>query len=332
MQSYLRTKAHDYGSYRGTMELKANSSNNTIFADADGDTAYFQGNFIPRRDTRFDWSKPVDGADPDTEWHGLLSVDETPHLLNPKTGWLYNSNNWPWSAAGPSSPKKEDYPAYVENGGESARGRHAIRVLENRKDFTLDSLIAAAYDSYLPWFEKPIPALVNAWEQNPAGNPVKSKLGEQIALLRAWDLRWGVTSVATSLAVFWGEEIRRESAPKRERRVCPSKITPAAKCRLSNFSSRWRRHPTNSSRTSGTGRRRGATSIDFNGSRATSCSLSTMPARPFPSASRPRCGDRSPHSVRARILERSGMAPAGTALWQWLNSAIACEPRGDGGR
>ncbi len=79
----------------------------------------------------------------------MLSVDETPHLLNPKSGWLYNSNNWPWSAAGPSSPKKEDFPVYVETGGESARGLHAIRVLQDKKDFTVSSLIAAAYDSYL---------------------------------------------------------------------------------------------------------------------------------------------------------------------------------------
>jgi acyl-homoserine lactone acylase PvdQ len=208
-QSYTRTKAKDYKSYRQTMELKANSSNNTIFADADGDIAYFHGNFIPRRDTSFDWTKPVDGSTPATEWHGLLSVDETPHLLNPKSGWLYNTNNWPWSAAGPSSPKKEDYPAYVENGGESARGLHAIRVLQNAKDFTLDSLIAAAFDSYLPWFEKPIPALIKAWDKAPSDNPLKAKIAEQIALLRAWDLRWSVTSVPTSLAVFWGEDVRR---------------------------------------------------------------------------------------------------------------------------
>jgi len=109
-QSYARTKAKDYKSFRQTLELKANSSNNTIFADADGDIAYFHGNFIPRRDTRFDWTKPVDGSDPATEWQGLLAVDETPHLLNPKSGWLYNSNNWPWSAGGPSSPKKETFP------------------------------------------------------------------------------------------------------------------------------------------------------------------------------------------------------------------------------
>ncbi len=208
-QSYLRTKATDYKSYLKTMELKANSSNNTIFADADGDIAYFHGNFIPRRDTSFDWTKPVDGANPATEWKGLLSVDESPHLLNPKSGWLYNSNNWPWSGAGASSLKKEDYPAYVENGRESARGLHAVRVLENKKDFTLDSLIAAAFDSYLTWFDKPLPALIRAWDQTPSSNPLKQSVAGQIELLRSWDHRWGVDSVPTSVAVFWGEEIQR---------------------------------------------------------------------------------------------------------------------------
>jgi acyl-homoserine-lactone acylase len=209
MQSFTRTKAKDYKSFRQTMELKANSSNNTIFADADGDIAYFHGNFIPRRDTSFDWTKPVDGSNPATEWQGLLSVDETPHLLNPKSGWLYNSNNWPWSGAGSSSLRKQDYPAYVETGTESARGLHAVRVLQDKKDFTIDSLTAAAYDSYLPWFEKTLPALVRAWDGASDTDPLKSKLTEQISLLRTWDLRWGVASVPTSLAVFWGENIRQ---------------------------------------------------------------------------------------------------------------------------
>jgi acyl-homoserine-lactone acylase len=208
-QSYLRTKATNYKSYLQTMELKANSSNNTIFADADGDIAYFHGNYIPRRDTKYDWTKPVDGSTPATEWQGLLNIDETPHLLNPKSGWLYNTNNWPWSAAGPSSPKKEDYPAYVESGGESARGLHAVRVLSDKKDFTLDSLIAAAYDSYLTWFEKPIPALLKAWDTAPDSNPLKGRTAEQIAVLRKWDLRWSVDSVATSLAISWADQARR---------------------------------------------------------------------------------------------------------------------------
>ncbi len=204
MQSYSRTKARTYKEYRETMELKANSSNNTIFADADGDIAYFHGNYIPRRDPSFDWTKPVDGTNPATEYKGLLTIDETPHLLNPATGWIYNSNDWPWQAAGESSPKKADYPAYVEQGGASARGRHAVMLLEKKKDFTLESLNAAAYDSYLPGFETRIPALIQAWDATPV-----AELAEQIKVLRGWDLRWGVDSVATSLAVFYGEEMRR---------------------------------------------------------------------------------------------------------------------------
>ena len=47
-QSYSRTKAKNYKAFRETMELHTNSSNNTIFADADGDIAYFHSNFIPQ--------------------------------------------------------------------------------------------------------------------------------------------------------------------------------------------------------------------------------------------------------------------------------------------
>ena len=263
-QSYTRTKAKDYKSFRQTMELKANSSNNTIFADADGNIAYFHGNFIPRRDTRFDWTKPVDGSNPATEWKGLLSVDETPNLLNPKSGWLYNANNWPWSAAGPSSPKQRDYPGYVEKGGESPRGRHAIRVLQNKKDYTVDSLIAAAYDSYLPWFEKPIPALVKAWDNAPAADALKTKLERQIGLLRRWDLRWGVSSVPTSLAVFWGEDVRRKVTADASGAGMPDEDSSAKKPRRIYCCGRYPRHPINSRLTSAGGIHLGARSIDFN--------------------------------------------------------------------
>jgi pimeloyl-ACP methyl ester carboxylesterase len=82
---------------------------------------------------------------------------------------------------------------------------HAIRLLKDKKDFTPDSLIAAAYDSYLPWFDKTIPALIKASDAAPV-----DRLAEQIRVLRAWDFRWAVDSVPTSLAIFWGEEIRRQ--------------------------------------------------------------------------------------------------------------------------
>lgn len=212
-QSFMRTKAKNYKEFRQTFELHTNSSNNTIYADADGNIAYFHANFIPRRSLKFDWSKPVDGSDPESDWQGLLTFDEAPNLLNPATGWLYNSNNFPWSAAGASSRKQADFPKYVDYGIESARGRHAIKVLENRRDFTLDRLRDAAYDSYLPWFEKTVPALVKAWNELPQNDPRKAKLKDQITVLRDWNLRWATDSVPTSLAVFWGTEMLRTIPP-----------------------------------------------------------------------------------------------------------------------
>lgn len=221
MQSYARTKAKNLTEFRKIMELHANSSNATLYADADGNIAYFHPNFIPRRDPKLDWTTPVDGSDPATDWGKLLTFDESPHVINPATGWVYNSNNWPWSAAGASSLKQADYPKYVDNGTENARGRHAIMLLENKKGFTLESLQAAAYDSYLPWFEKPIPALVKAWDGLPQDDPMKGKLSDQIRMLRDWDLRWSTASVPTALAVFWGWDMSAKTARDARRMGLP---------------------------------------------------------------------------------------------------------------
>ena len=208
IQSFTRMKARDLKSFRQTMELHTNSSNNTTFADADGDIAYFHSNFIPRRDTSFDWTHPVDGSDPRTEWRGVLSVDESPNAINPPNGWVFNSNNWPWSAAGANSPKRENFPRYVEiSTEESPRGRHALKVLPDKKDFTIASLISAAYDSWLPSFARMIPGLLESYDRLPASDALKASLRGEIDALRGWDYRWGTNSIPTSLAVFWGEDV-----------------------------------------------------------------------------------------------------------------------------
>jgi acyl-homoserine-lactone acylase len=206
-QSYMRTKATNYRGFRDTLELHTNSSNNTVFADGEGNIAYFHANFIPRRDPSFDWTKPVDGSNPATEWKGVLSIDESPNVLNPPNGWIQNTNNWPYSAAGRNSPKRSDYPAYVETGAENPRGIHAVRVLDGRKDFTAASLIAAAFDTALPEFDLLVPTLLQAYADAKPGDPLRAKLAEPVAQLRAWDRRWSVSSVPTTLAVLWGEEL-----------------------------------------------------------------------------------------------------------------------------
>jgi acyl-homoserine-lactone acylase len=217
-QSYLRTKAKNYREFARTMELHTNSSNNTVFADAEGNIAYFHANFIPKRDARFDWDRPVDGSSPATEWGDVLSVADSPNVLNPSNGWIQNTNNWPYSAAGPNSAKRSDYPRYVDTGTETPRGVHAMAVIhgkDGKKDFTLESLIAAAFDSRLPAFDILIPGLLQAYDRARPANPLKARLAEQIEALRTWDRRWSPASVATSLAVFWGDALwRRTNTPE----------------------------------------------------------------------------------------------------------------------
>jgi len=213
IQSYTRTKARDYAAFRKIMELHSNSSNNTVFADARGNIAYLHSNYIPRRDTAFDWTEPVDGSNPATDYRGVLSFDETPNAVNPAVGWVYNSNNWPWSAAGPDSPRRADYPRYVETGTEeTARGYHALRVLAHPASWSMHALVAAGFDSYLPAFERLLPPLVRAYDRLPTSDSLRERLADEVAELRGWDYRWGAGSVATSLAVFWGSDLLRRVA------------------------------------------------------------------------------------------------------------------------
>jgi len=206
-QSFLRTKTTDYASFLKVAAYNADSSNNTLFADDKGEIAFLAPQFIPKRDNRFDYTKPVDGSDPATDWQGNTPFEETPHLLNPPNGWAFNTNDWPYSAAGPYSPKKTDFPRYMDMFGENGRGLHATRLLTAKRDWTLEGLRAAAYDSYLPVFERLLPGLIAAYDALPQADPLKTKLAEPIAALRAWDLRWGADSIPTSVAVFWGEAI-----------------------------------------------------------------------------------------------------------------------------
>jgi acyl-homoserine-lactone acylase len=204
-QSWLRSKASDYASYIKVAELQANASNNTLFADDKGEIAYLHPQFMPRRDDRFDYTKPVDGSDPATDWHGLLSLDELPHVVNPPNGWVMNTNDWPYSAAGPYSPKREDFPRYLDTVGENPRGIHATLLLTGRQGFTLESLISLAFDSYLPEFARQLPILFHDYDSLSTNDPLKPKLAGPIALLRGWDDRWGIASMPTTLAVYWGD-------------------------------------------------------------------------------------------------------------------------------
>lgn len=206
-QSFQRTKANSYDEFRAAMELLTNSSNNTVYADADGNIAYFHGNFIPRRNPGYDWERPVDGSVRATEWQGLHPLEEHITLLNPANSWIQNTNNSPVNAAGPFSPRLENFPDYMVNNPENARGINAARVLQNRTDFTVERLLEAAYDPLLVAFEPLLPALERAWQSLPDGDPRRAVLEDPVMLLVNWDRRYSLESTATTLAHYWGQNL-----------------------------------------------------------------------------------------------------------------------------
>jgi acyl-homoserine-lactone acylase len=208
-QSYLRTKATDLGSFMRVSDLKANSSNNTVYADDAGNIAVLTPQFMPRRDNRFDYTNTVDGSNPATDWQGLHAVSELPNTINPPTGWTFNSNDWLYSAAGPYSPKPNAFPKYLDMAGENYRTVHATRLLTQPGQWSLDRLQATAFDSAQPSFEVLVPMLVKAWRALPAKDPRRSGFASPISALDKWDKRWSITSVPNTVAQFWGDELTK---------------------------------------------------------------------------------------------------------------------------
>ena len=212
IQSYSRTKARNLAEYKKVMErtptrrttrsmrtptATSRTSTRTSFPSA------IRSSTGPSRSTAA--TRPPSGT-------ACCRSTRRRTCVNPPNGWVYNTNNYPFSAAGAEhSPKQKDFPAYVDSGSENPRGIHAIRVLDGKKGFTLDSLIAAAYDSYLPEFEVQIPLLLKAYDAAPASNPLKAKLAEPIALLQGLGLSLG-GDVGADLG---GDFLRRGSVAAR---------------------------------------------------------------------------------------------------------------------
>ena len=199
-QSFTRTKTSNYDAFYKMMDIRTNSSNNTVYADADGTIAYYHGNFIPKRNEKFDYTKPVDGSNPETDWNGIHELKDNIMVKNPPNGWIQNCNSTPFTCADEYSPKKEDYPEYMSSFPENFRGMHAIPLLQKAENLTLDTLIELAYDTYLPGAEILISGLLEASEMA----SVKSQEAkEALALLKGWNFRVSVNSVEMTLAQFY---------------------------------------------------------------------------------------------------------------------------------
>ena len=208
IQSWQRTKAKGFADFKTIMELRGNTSNNTVFADNRGHIAYWHGNFVPKRDKNINWSKVVDGSSSATEWKGKHSLDEIVHVYDPKSNYIQNCNSTPYTCSDSSSPEKQNYPAYMAPDGENFRGINAVRVLRNENNFTLDKIIAAGYDTKLTAFEVLVPALLNAYQKNVSpSDSLYLPLMLPISILKKWDYHCAENSIATTIAIEWAQKL-----------------------------------------------------------------------------------------------------------------------------
>jgi acyl-homoserine-lactone acylase len=224
IEAWQITKANNFSEYKTAMGIRANTTNNTVYADDQGNIAYWHGNFMPKRDTAYNWLQPVDGTVSATEWKGLHELDEIVHVYNPATGWIENCNSTPFTSSGISSPDRTKYPRYMAPDGQNFRALNAARLLGDAHGLTLDSLIAKGYDHYLTAFDRLLPPLFQAYAERSAdpgsvggvggvGDSLEAALREPIGVLRQWDKRSGVNSVATTLAIEWAGRMAKY-APK----------------------------------------------------------------------------------------------------------------------
>jgi acyl-homoserine lactone acylase PvdQ len=211
LESWLITKANTFAGYKKAMGLLSNATNNTVYADDQGNIAFWYGNFMPKRDPKLDWTLPVDGTISSTEWQGLHTLNEIVHVYNPAAGWIQNCNSTPFESSGKSSPDKAKYPAYLAPDGQNYRAVNAIKLLSNAKNITLDQLISKGYDHYLTAFDVLLPPLFKAY--NTAPDSIKQQLAEPVHTLQHWDRRTAANSAATTLAVEWGTLMMRALSP-----------------------------------------------------------------------------------------------------------------------
>lgn len=207
LDAYYRiNKAKTLEEWQAQMARMAIPSTNFLYADKAGNIAYLYNAAIPDRPdldiVQANWRGILDGTRSDLIWQGTVDYAEIPKLINPASGWLYNSNNEPFTAAGAGSDlNPSDFsPVLGIERKQTNRSRRAYALL-SAADGPLDraALERIKYDTA---YERAgyVADLFDAAEKlDVTGNP---ELAEARDLLLSWDLTADNKGAADAIALL----------------------------------------------------------------------------------------------------------------------------------
>ncbi len=212
-QRFAMNRARNLAEFKTALSRLALTGSNTLYADRAGNIFYVHGNAVPKRSTKFDWTKPVDGSDPATEWSGYHALDELPQLLNPKSGFLQNCNSTPFLTTSEGNPRKEDFPVYVAPEDDTPRAKSSRRILIEKEKFTFDEWTQAATDTKANEAAAAITRLTAEWftlrdEDAKRADGLLDKIRE----LSRWDQVVKTDSTAATLFLLWHERVNAARA------------------------------------------------------------------------------------------------------------------------
>jgi acyl-homoserine-lactone acylase len=216
-QFYKMAKAKNLSEFMAAISMTSITYHNIMYADNKGNIFYIYNGKIPKRDTSFNWSNPINGSDTTSLWKGYHSIGELPQLLNPKCQYLQNCNSNPFKTTKQENPDSLAFPAYMTNlQQDTKRADRSKSILESHDMLTAEDLERYIMDTYIPYAEILVPELVNEWDSLKLINPVRAQaLSSQINLLRKWDYYSKIESKAASLFFIW-YEIKRTTKPVKE--------------------------------------------------------------------------------------------------------------------
>lgn len=185
-QYYKLNKADSFPSFMDAMAMNALPSINYVYADKDDNIGFIHNAQYPARNNAWDWQKDLPGDRSDLIWQGYRPYDAVPKLINPQSGFVFNSNNTPFSATdGPDNLRLENFPQSMGLAvNQTNRSMRVIELMNGTRPISRQRLLDLKFDDDYAAQSDPVRRVGIITAYNAAGDPM---LADAIAHIAAWD-------------------------------------------------------------------------------------------------------------------------------------------------